>query len=55
MNRKFRNVPFFPFLPFAPLLLASGLFTLDAIILRRLRRLTRSIEVLTHAAEAQPA
>jgi hypothetical protein len=55
MIREIRKAPFFPFLPFGPLLLAGGLFALEAVILRHLRRIARSVDVLARAAQPQPA
>jgi hypothetical protein len=55
MIREIRKAPFFPFLPFGPLLIASGLFALEVITLRHLRRIARSVDALARAARPEPA
>jgi hypothetical protein len=49
--QRIRSVPFFPFVPVVPLLLATGLIALEAFTLLRLRAIGRKLDSL---AEAQP-
>ena len=46
MRMKMKNLPLFPLLPLAPLLLAGGLVALEAFILARLGKIARSIDKL---------
>ncbi len=44
---RVRNVPFFPFVPFVPIALVGGLLALEAFLVTRVRKLTRSVDALT--------
>lgn len=44
---KLKKLPLFPLFPFVPLLIAGGMVTLNAFILRRLGRIARGIEQMS--------
>jgi hypothetical protein len=44
MFKKIKNAPLFPLFPFAPLVIAAGMLTLNAFILRRLGKIAHSLE-----------
>lgn len=53
MYNRIRNIPLFPFLPLAPLLLIGSVITLEVFTLTRVRRLARSVEALFEAQGLQ--
>jgi len=54
MRRKIRDMPLFPLFPLAPLLIAGTALTLQALLLKRLGRVARSLDRL-RLAEVPPA
>jgi len=55
-HRRIREVPFFPLVPFVPLVLVGGLLALSTITMIGVRRLLRSMEqLLPPGQEDQPA
>ena len=54
LHKLRKKVPFFPFLPFGPILFAGGVLALQAFILKRLKRIAWSLDEL-HPHQETPA